>query len=113
MWSFFPDVAVQLAFRQRDAPAEVAIDLRPTGLRPALPVVEAYRPHVGVEDPEAGVGEAVGPEPVDRSRVQPRAPTASPRRGVEVERVELAFGGIVLIPGRSGRGEPEHGGALD
>ena len=47
-----------------------AVDLCAAGVGPALAQVEALGTLVAVEDPEAGVGEAVGDEAVERSGVQ-------------------------------------------
>jgi hypothetical protein len=51
--------------------------------------VEALGTLVAVEDPEAGVGEAVGDEAVERSGVQRNADAATPVARIEVERVQI------------------------
>ena len=71
-----------------------AVDLRAAGVGPAVAEVEALGTLVAVEDPEAGVGEAVGDEAVERSGVQRRSDATPPTARIEVERVQIAQRGI-------------------
>ena len=67
-----------------------AVDLGTAGVGPAVAVVEAQGALVAVEDPESGVGEAVGDEAVECGGVQRRADATTPVIRIEVERVEVA-----------------------
>ena len=87
-----------------------AVDLRAAGVGPAVAEVEALGTLVAVEDPEAGVGEAVGDEAVERSGVQRNADAATPVARIEVERVQITQRGIGAVGGDQGwadRGEAD------
>ena len=87
-----------------------AVDLRAAGVGPAVAEVEALGTLVAVEDPEAGVGEAVGDEAVERSGVQRRSDATPPTARIEVERVQIAQRGISAVGGDHGwadRGEAD------
>lgn len=83
-----------------------------SGIGPAVAVVEAQGAFIGVENPQTGVGEAAGPESVEGGGVELGADAAAPDIGGEVERVEIAEGGVGAVGGyerRTGRGEADDG----
>ena len=79
-----------------------AVDLCAAGIGPAVAVVEAQRAQVAVEDPETGVGEAVGDETVDSGGVQRSSDAPTPVVRIEVERVQVAQRGISAVGGHQG-----------
>ena len=83
-----------------------AVDLRAAGVGPSVAEIEALGTMVAVEEPEAGVGEAVGDEAVERSSVQRNSDSATPMARIEVERVQIAQRGIGAVGGDQGRADP-------
>ena len=67
-----------------------------------MAVVEPQGTQVAVEDPEAGVGEAVGDEALEHSGVQRSSDATTPMARIEVERVQIAQRGISAVGGDQG-----------
>jgi hypothetical protein len=101
--------AVESPLVQLDATGS-AVDLGAAGVGPAVSDVEAQGTLIAVEDPKAGGDEAASSKAVEHGGVQLSPDAAPPTVRIQVERVQVAQGGIGAVDGdqgRPGRGEPD------